>query len=649
MISRISTVLLIAFSLMGRAQDKARFATIFTDNMVLQQNSKVKLWGYAQSNENLTINCNWLNTKIQIKANSEGNWNVDVNTPSASFKPYTISLTDSKESSVTLSNVMIGEVWLCSGQSNMEMVLQNFPEWNLIVENSEEEIAKANYPYIRMVTIGRKESFDTLNEVDPKGGWKICDSNNAKWFSAVAYFFGKDLFQELNVPIGLVVSAYGGSPIQSWLPLDVMKNNPIYADRILQRNLEMEALNQTEEQYINAMKSWIDESEESTSTNVTKNTILNLPINFEKADIGNQMGEVSLTRTINISEAQKGQDIQVSLGTMDDLGRILFNGEVVWEEVRNSHSYSAINFTIPSAKVKTGENVIEAKVLNILWGGGLTGPADKMYYTIGSNSQRISLTGEWSFSKIFDLYSAKPIPREGKPLYSNAAALYNGMIYPIINYKFKGCVWYQGEENVSEYQNYTEMLTNLIAAWRKDFCTELPFYYVQIAPYCYNGHAPFNATKMRDAQAVVEHQVPTTGMVVTLDLGEPNNIHPAKKKEVGNRLAKIALAKTYGKKVACEYPIPTKAKLEKGSVIIAFTNTYNGLSANGKQHDFELSDDGINFWPATVTITSKQIKLSNPNIKNPQIVRYCWHDAAMGTIFNSENLPLASFKMEVSL
>ena len=633
----------------ANADDGARFASIFTNNLVLQQKSTVNIWGYAKPNEPISVICSWNGSINKVLANATGYWVTAIKTPKASFTPHTITLNDSKSNTVILNNVLIGEVWLCSGQSNMEMVLQSFREWNLIVENSEAEIAKANYPNIRMVTIDRKESFTLVDEINPKGGWKVCTPNNAKWFSAVAYFFGKELFNKLNVPIGLVVTAYGGSPIQSWIPLEVMENSPIYSDRIAQRKLEIDASAQTEGEYIEAMKKWINESEKTAveTANNNQDITLQLPINFEKSHVGNQMGEIRLSKTISIANNEKDRDLYISLGTMDDLGRVYFNGELVWEELRNSHSYSQIDFTVPASKVKPGNNVIEAHILNILWGGGLTGPADKMFYTIGNNPEKQTLTGVWNYQKVFDLFAAKPIPREGKPQYSNASALYNGMLYPLINFKFKGCIWYQGEENVSEYDRYTQMFTDMITAWRTKFQTNLPFYYVQIAPYCYNGHLPLNAVKQREAQSKIEVTIPNTAMVVTMDVGEENNIHPARKQEVGLRLAQTALASSYGVKVASKYPKPQKASVKDGVLTLSFSNTYKGLVAKGTEHDFEISEDGNTYYQANVTITGNQINLSNAQVKNPRHARYCWHDAAKGTIFNSANLPVASFRISV--
>ncbi|HOI49309.1 MAG TPA: sialate O-acetylesterase, partial [Prolixibacteraceae bacterium] len=203
------------------AQEDARFASIFSDNMVLQQQTEVNLWGFAQPDEQLLLRCSWLDVALPVQAKADGHWAVSVKTEHGSLQPCSVSLTDSKGRTTTLSNVLIGEVWLCSGQSNMEMILMDRPEWNLLVEGSEEEIARADNPHIRFVNIQRRESFTPQTEV-LSHNWRISTPNEVKWLSAVAYFFGKKLTAELQLPVGLIVSSYGGSPVQSWIPSEII-------------------------------------------------------------------------------------------------------------------------------------------------------------------------------------------------------------------------------------------------------------------------------------------------------------------------------------------------------------------------------------------------------------------------------------------
>jgi len=631
------------------AQGDARFASIFSDNMVLQQQTEVNLWGFAKPDEQLLLRCSWLDAALPLRSKADGSWAASVKTPHGSLQPCSVSLTDSKGRTTTLTNVLIGEVWLCSGQSNMEMILMDRPEWNLLVEGSEEEIARADNPLIRFVNLQRKESFTPQTEV-LSHNWRLCTPNEVKWLSAVAYFFGKKLTAGLQVPVGLIVSSYGGSPVQSWIPSEIIDAESRYHSVKKERDAERKASLQSPAEYLKAMSDWIARAEQKSSPNGKEEILpIMLPVNFEKSPMGNQMGEVLLSRAIDLGPSAPGHDLKISLGTMDDLGRVYFNGELVWEEIRNSSSYAQVQFTIPAEKIKPGINHLEVRVLNILWGGGLTGPVENMYYTFGENAPKISLAGEWQFQKIFDLAEADPLPREGKPLFSTASSLYNGMIAPLTGYTLRGCLWYQGESNVGEEKTYPQMMADLVNSWRKAFGREFPFYYVQIAPYQYGGNQHTKAAEFREAQANVVTMVPKTGMVVTMDIGDPDNIHPAQKREVGFRLANLALAETYGTAVRHKFPKVTNVKRRQNRLVLSFANVYEGLTLRGDRHEFELSADGETFYPAAINkISSGTIQVSSSQVRLPRYVRYCWGDASCSTIFNAENLPLSSFRAEAT-
>jgi sialate O-acetylesterase len=637
------------FSISVRAGDEAKFASVLTDNMVLQQMSSVNLWGTAKSKETLCIKCSWSESDKFVKADQSGFWTIQIKTPKGSFEPHNISLTDSKGKVTILKNILIGEVWLCSGQSNMEMTLMSQPDWNLIVENSEKEILNSTNPYLRLINIGRKESFSPIEDAITNG-WKESTPENSKWFSAVAYFFGRRLFNELNVPVGLIVSSYGGSPIQSWIPYYILNENEVYKEEVSLRNEEVKASQQSEEEYVKNMSEWIVVSENNSLRKAVNDSIvLDLPVNLEKSPVGNQLGEVVFKKIIEVPVSDIGKDIHFSLGTIDDLGRIYFNGELVWSEIRNSKSYSQVAFTVPAEKIKSGlSNVIEARVLNTLWGGGLTGPAENMFFTSGDGGEKISLSGSWHYNKIFDLADVDPIPMEGKPLFSTAGTLYNGMINPLLRYTVRGFLWYQGEGNISEADKYTRMFSDLVHSWRKEFGKELPFYFVQIAPYKYGSYNGQEAAELREAQSNAVKTIPNTEMIVTMDIGDPLNIHPAKKREVGERLAIKALSETYNVKISSAYPKEKYAKVFADTVTIYFTNVYKGLISKSDCPDFEVSEDGEKYFAAEAEIRGDRINVYSQQFIRPKYVRYCWRDDATGTIFNSENLPLSSFRLKVS-
>lgn len=634
-------------------ESKVRFATAFSDNMVLQQKSDVKFWGYygagagagvdagvsADAGARLNLKCSWLEKAVEVIADADGKWSATVKTPVGGYNVQKIELICDGNVVSALQNVLIGEVWLCSGQSNMEMVLMNQPQWNLFVENSEKEIAGANYPNIRFLNIQRKESFVPVEEVI-NNGWKVCNPDNVKWLSAVGYFFAKELHKKLGLPVGLIVSSYGGSPVQSWIPESVVKGNSLYAAENAERLAELKASENSEEAYVKAMSAWLEQS--AVGGFGGNGVELVLPVNLEKSHVGNHMGQFSLSKEII---AKDGESLHFNLGTMDDYGQVYFNGEKVWEELRNSKSYSQVVFDIPASKVKAGKNVIEARIVNVLWGGGLTGP--DMFYTVGDDAGKISLKGSWIFRKGFNLSNVKAVPREGKPLFSMVSALYNGMLNPLVDFKVKGFLFYQGEANVGDTQRYPVMLTDMIKSWRKAFNGDLPFYYVQIAPYKYSDGQYFKAAELRQSQALVERTVPNTAMVATIDLGDSKNIHPSKKMEVGERLANIALANTYKTITDYKFPVPGSIKREGDKLVLTVAYAFDGLELRGECKEFEVSEDGKNFRVARVKLEGSRIILDWDRPFSPKYLRYCWADDCTGRIFNSKGLPLSSFKTGV--
>lgn len=479
MLNRINILLIVCcfHSLLLQAQGELRFASVFTDNLIFQQNSRVKVWGFASAGSSLRLAASW-NGKVQfVESDSSGKWMAELDTPAGSFKPYRLTLSGNGQT-VTLENILIGEVWLCSGQSNMEMIMSNDPQWNLFVENATEEIAVADYPEIRFITVQRNESFVPLDEVRSEG-WKVCSPQSVGKLSAVAYYFARKLLSRLEVPVGLIVDSYGGSPIQSWIPEGESKK-PLY---------------------------------------------------------------------------------------------------------------------------------------------------DKEYRTL----QEAKCKGV------------------AKPEYNMLSGLYNAMLHPVAGYGIRGWLWYQGESNVGDADRYISMMEDLVRSWRKGWKADLPFYYVQIAPFQYPGYQKEKWAELADAQTRALLSIPNTGMAVTADLGDSTNIHPGKKKQVGERLALLALANTYGRNVQCQSPVLSKLTQERGALKAEFRFAYKGLHLKGNHHEFEISSDGHTYYKAAISIKGKYVWLRSSEVSSPRYVRYGWRDACVSTLYNSENLPLGPFKATISL
>ncbi len=451
---------LLGFTLAAHAQ--LRLPAIFDDHMVLQQQSPVPIWGWAHSTQEITIKVSWDTTTIKTKSDNAAFWAATLYTPAAGG-PHTITIKAGGEVR-TLTDVMTGEVWLCSGQSNMEWGMNSSAD-------GKEIINQVNDPNIRLFHIPKSAASDL--QVRGEGDWKVCDKESVKYFSAVAYFFGKKLNQNLNIPIGLINASWGGTPAETWMPQEIVNSNPILA--------------------------------------------------------------------------------------------------------------------------KSAEKQVDDK--------------------------------PWCPSR--------------------SGVVFNSMIYPIVPFRLAGALWYQGEANTAAPDTYKLLMENLILEWRKQFLSDFPFYYVQIAPY--SGYGEIEKGTLIREQEVKMLQIPKTGMVVISDLvDDVKDIHPKYKKPVGERLANVALADTYGRKeIVYQSPLYKSMKIEKGKIRISFDHAPSGLiSKEGQPTEFMIAGEDKKFYPAKAKIDGSNVVVSTKEVKNPVSVRFGWKNGSIPNLFSKEGLPVSCFRTD---
>ncbi|MBY5959286.1 sialate O-acetylesterase [Membranicola marinus] len=457
----IGFVLILILPLALHSQTK--LPTFFSDHMVLQQNEEVAIWGWDDAGKKINIEGSW-GQKATTKTDGSGKWETRLQTPSAGG-PYTLTISGNDE--IQLQDVMIGEVWICSGQSNMQMTLNGYG--NQPIFDAGDAILYANQSGIRMYTGARKASVEAMTDME--GTWQVSSTKNAPGFSAAAYFFGRVLEDVLEVPVGLIITSWGGSKVEAW------------------------------------------------------------------------MDKKSLRKS-NVNE---------------------FPNEV-----------------------------------------------------------------------------PEKAPNHAPTL------LYNGMIKPLVPFTAKGFLWYQGESNVSNADEYTQLFSDMITLWRSDFQNpDMPFYFVEIAPYNYGGR---NSSFLREAQLQTMLQLPNTGMAGTMDLGNCTNIHPGNKKDVGRRLALWALSQTYGLE-GFQYSGPVYHSMKKTDdhkIILSFDHAGNGLSTFGQPlKGFEIAGKDGNFVPAEATIgRNAQVTVWSSQVSNPQVVRYGFSNCPEATLYNMEKLPAPSFRTD---
>jgi sialate O-acetylesterase len=642
-----------------------KLPSVIGDNMLLQQKTDANIFGKAHPGQEIQISASW-GEKGKAIAGMDGKWSAPLSTPEAGG-PYSLTIT-AWDTTITVKNILVGDVWVCSGQSNMEMPVAGWPPADTI-EHSAAAIAGAGNPDIRLFMVTRKVSTDPLD--DCTGKWMVCDPSTVQQFSAVGYFFGRKLNKELKIPIGLIESAWGGTPVEAWISSasltgagefkkeisDMAGMSPKMDEYLkwLEGHKQVEITQNGEDQWKNL--NFDDEKVPSSDYDDSKWPVMDLPRNFETR-IGDFDGAIWFRKSIEIPERMAGKDLILSLGPIDDMDRTYFNGELVGaEEVSGVWQVDRL-YDVPAKLVKPGENIIAVRVIDTQGGGGLFGKPSQLNISLKTDKTvSLSLAGDWKYQPVaefignrfylFNLanndFTDKERPRQIGP--SSPSVLYNGMINPIIPYKIKGAIWYQGEANVGRADQYAKIFPLMIKNWRKAWDEkEFPFYFVQIAPYVYSNPDSTESAFLREAQEQAL-KLPNTGMVVTLDIATVNNIHPPFKIEVGERLAALALNNEYGIKMDISGPVYKSMSKDGKSIKIQFDNIADGLVAKGgRLTEFEIAGKNGKYVKADAKIVDNMIVVSAPSVADPFSVRYCWHNGSTASLFNSEGLPALQFR-----
>ena len=642
-------------TLAASATANVKMPSLFTDGMVLQQKTSAPVWGTADPGEKITVSTTWDNKTVSTEAAADGKWMVKVNTPCYGG-PYALIING--KNTVFINNVMIGEVWLASGQSNMEMPMNGGFYGQIL--NGPEDIANSTNNEIRIYMAQRNTSFK--EESDCEGTWKAASPKNTPLFGATCYYFARKLNEELGVPVGIINTSWGGTPVESWIPQEYIKNVPEYSQivkdiavssPIIDKRVEW--LNKKPTVSMFPRPDLGDSDLAKPDFNDTKWHSMKVPGLWESFnEVRAFDGIVWFRKTIKITPAMAGKELVISLGPIDDGDETYFNGELIG---RNNNYQADRVYTVPADKVKAGKAVIAIRVTDNQGGGGLYGEVSKLkYYTKGNEKSAVTLAGMWKYLPIaelskgklykFDIASMEFFQRPISPTdlsEMTPTCLYNAMIAPFVPYGIAGAIWYQGEANVGHAEEYSRTFPLMIKAWREKWNQgDFPFYYVQIAPYDYgtNGHSE----EIREAQRI-SLSVKNSGMASTIDIGNNKNIHPANKVDVGNRLALWAFKNIYGKDVVCSGPLYKSQEIKGNTIYISFDYA-DGLNAKGGTlKGFEIAGKDGKFFPATATIEDGKVKVSSPSVSAPVSARYLWSDCVdQATLYNGAGLPASSFK-----
>ena len=639
--------------------------SLFSDNMVLQRNTLANIWGKGIPDKEVRIITDW-GQEISLKCNTDSSWNGQLKTPEAGG-PYSLVIISGTEK-VKINNVLIGEVWLASGQSNMEMTLDGYP--NEPILNSESEILNANYPNIRMFTVEKSISIEPLDILS--GEWVRTSSNSVKDFSATAYFFAREIHERLDIPVGIIHSSWGGTPAESWTSQKKLKELELFSETL--NDIEQSPSKDSMELWFNQFKS-IDIPNQENPEDLLKSEYEQLnfsddnfnkfafnDLNWKTATLPGRFdnlistqfdGAVWFRKEVIINDITA--DYTLNIGYIDDMDKTYINGHYVgglsgygvWNKKRE--------FLIQKSLLKKGKNIIAIRAIDTGGPGYFQGPMSLS----NSKDKVISLESDWKYKPIAEIYDSKfyiyykDISFSNRPSFlklnaSLPSMLFNSMINPLIPFSIKGVIWYQGESNVGRDEEYSILFPGLIEDWRSRWGMEFPFYYVQIAPFRYTEDPSKSVSqKLRESQRNAL-KTPKTGMVVTLDIGNNTNIHPANKQDVGKRLARLALTNDYKTGLNPLGPILKSVERLNNSVKLNYDHVADGLLyLKGKVNQFKIAGSDNQFFEGIVLINEDHILISSDFIKNPKYVSYAWSDTPEATLFNSDGFPASSFMIEI--
>ena len=639
--SFIST-LTVLILLSSASYSQVKLPAIIRDSMILQRDVKLNIWGWASKNEKVNIKFNGKSYKITTGA--DGKWLVRLS-PMKAGGPYAMEIKGSN--TIVLREILVGDVWFCSGQSNM------VHQMNLHDVTYAKEIAEANYPQIRQFLVATLTNLQGPVSDLPAGSWRPAVGEDVRSFSAVAYFFAKKIYEKYHVPIGIVNSSVGGTPIEAWTSEEGLKDFPSIIN-IVQKNKDTAYVNgitraatasikpnAPHDLGILSAKKWFE------TDYIPKGWhTINVPGYWEDQGIKDLNGVVWYRKEIDVPATMVGKAAKVFLGRIVDADILFINGRQVGS---TAYMYPQRRYNVPADVLKGGKNIVVIKVTNNNGKGGFV-PGKP--YCLFAGSDTIDLKGNWQYKvgQVFEsptsANSVASIVAQNQP-----TALFNAMVSPNINYTVKGILWYQGEANTRRAAEYSKLLPALIQDWRNQWNQPaLPFLYAQLPGFMEYNYLPSESqwAELREAQ-LKTLSVPNTAMAVAIDLGEWNDIHPDNKKDVGERLALAAMKLAYGENIVHSGPIYVSSTVDRHEVVIRFDNIGGGLITNDGEapSEFAIAGTDKKFVWAKARIENDHVIVWNDALVEPKYVRYAWADNPVNpNLYNKEGLPASPFRTD---
>jgi len=627
--------ILLIFSMVTTANVK--MPLLFSDGMVVQRNKEIPIWGFADANEKVEVHFNKQIVKTQ--ADKNGKWMLKLN-PEKAGGPFELIIIGKNK--ITIKNVLVGEIWICSGQSNMEFQVSK-------TINAAKEIEDSNYSMIRHFGVAQDLSGKPKDDLK-SGKWEVSSQETVGNFTAVGYYFAKKLYAELKIPIGIINTSWGGTNVETWTSREAFQKSEDFKNMIA--DVPVMNIDSISKLYAKQMKERVEKIQGTPVSTENENSFkefsfddadwgeISVPSLWENQALGDLDGVVWMRKTITLS----AQDIKnkpiVSLAKIDDEDITYVNGI----EIGKNTQYDLKRvYEIPANVLKEGKNTIAVRIVDNSGGGGIYGETADLKLTLGTKN--IPLEGKWKYKVIAVKTSLSPN--------SYPSLLYNAMVNPLVPFAIQGVLWYQGEANVWRAQEYKKAFPLLIQDWRTKFKQgDFPFYFVQLSTFNeFNGNSKVGSkwAELREAQSETL-KVKNTGMAVTTDIGNAKDIHPTNKQDVGLRLAAIALNNVYGKKQVYSGPTYRSQEIKGNKITLTFDNIGSGLTSSDNTENlkgFEIAGSDQVFHSAKAIIKDNKIIVSSDQVQNPVAVHYGWADDDTEiNLFNKEKFPASPFRTD---
>lgn len=625
---------------------EVRLPPIFSDNMMLEQGKPVPICGTAAPAEKVAVEI--FGQRKEATADASGNWQVTLEPLNRVSKPTSMQVTGSQSKTLTIKNVLVSDVWLASGQSNMEMRVRE-------VDNAAEEIKAANYPEIRFFMV--KRELASAPRKDASGQWLVCTPENVAGFSAVAYFFAREIHTSYGIPVGVINSAVGASSCEAWTPADVLR-----ADKALPQPADIPPEEYPDWTTYDAVRKKVYEAAANKDPGIKRECLawatpeydasawkdVRVPGSIESQGM-NIDGAVWFRTEVELPDSWVGKDAQLYLGPIQQNSVAFVNGTEIARKDNDRQVYVFRTHKIPGTLIRAGRNVIAIRVFNEIGPGGFFPdyPAPLRIYREGAGE--VLLPKTWKCQVELEMKPTK-MARDLPAGYHVPCALFNAMIAPFTQFPVRGFLWYQGESNAGRWDQHSILFPAMITSWRKLWGDDtLPFYYVQLASYRERKREPDNGgwAFIRESQTKTL-ALPNTGMAIAIDIGDATNVHPKNKQDVGKRLARWAKRDCYGETgTVVSGPLFASSVVEGDRIRINFTHLGGGLVAKGGElKGFAIAGPDKVFRWGNARIEGDSVLVWSESLPNPAFVRYAWADNPECTLYNTAGLPAVPFRTD---